>query len=233
MKRFSSGMTIALVVLFAAVACAEKVISWRDAHKYYGEKVTVEGKIVGTYNSGKACFLNFHTNWRKYFTAVIFASDFDKFPSNPEDCFQDKTVQITGVIKEYKGKPEIVLRDPSQIKIIDSDEPPEKLGVISWMDAHKYYGEKVIVEGTVVAAFNSGKACFLNFHKNWKKYFTAVIFQSAFDKFPKQPELYYKDKKVQVTGVIKESRGKPEIVLKHPSQIKVVNSEGKTQTFPN
>jgi micrococcal nuclease len=91
------------------------------------------------------------------------------------------------------------------------------------MDAHKYYGEKVIVEGTVVAAFNSGKACFLNFHKNWKKYFTAVIFQSAFDKFPEHPELYYKDKKVRITGVIKEYKGKPEIVLKHPSQIKVVD----------
>ncbi|MBA7483923.1 hypothetical protein ES707_19440 [subsurface metagenome] len=95
--------------------------------------------------------------------------------------------------------------------------------VISWRDAHEYYGEKVIVEGSIVATFNSGKACFLNFHKNWKKYFTAVIFHSNFGKFPKQPEVYYKDKKVQITGKIKEYEGKPEIILKHPSQIKIID----------
>jgi len=37
-----------------------RVISWQDAAKHYGENVTVEGTIVVTHNSGKACFLNFH-----------------------------------------------------------------------------------------------------------------------------------------------------------------------------
>ena len=225
MKRLVSIVTVTLIVISTVIAYAEKVIPWREAHKYYGKKVTVEGKIVSTYNSDKACFLNFHTNWRKYFTAVIFAPDFDKFPSNPEDYFQDKKVQVTGVVKEYEGKPEIILKNPSQIKVIDLDKPPEKLKVISWMDAHKYYGEKVVVEGTVVASFNSGKACFLNFHSNWKKYFTAVIFQSALDKFPKQPEIYYRGKKVQVTGTVKECEGKPEIILTQPSQINIIDSE--------
>jgi len=100
------------------LAYETKVISWKDAHKYYGQYVTVEGKIVGTYNSGKVCFLNFNSNWKEGFTAVIFASDFYKFPPQPEEYYKNKTVRVTGTIKEYKGKPEIILKDPSQIEIV-------------------------------------------------------------------------------------------------------------------
>lgn len=101
----------------ALFAYEPDVISWEDAHKYYGKYVTVEGKIVATYNSGKACFLNFHTNWREHFTAVIFASSFNKFPPQPERYYDGKIVRVTGTIKEYKGKPQIIVKDRSEIKI--------------------------------------------------------------------------------------------------------------------
>lgn len=96
----------------------ENVISWQDADKYYGKTMTVEGLIVRSYNSRNACFLNFHSEWRKYFTAVIFASDFDKFPPDPENFYLNKKVRVMGLIKEYKGSPEIIIRSPSQINII-------------------------------------------------------------------------------------------------------------------
>ena len=94
------------------------VISWQDAAKHYGEYATVEGTIVATHNSGKACFLNFHLDYKRYFTAVIFASDFSLFPANPENYYYGKKVHVSGYIKEYKGKPEIILNDPSQIEIL-------------------------------------------------------------------------------------------------------------------
>jgi micrococcal nuclease len=96
-----------------------EIISWRDAAKYYGYTKTVEGKIVVSNNTGKVCFLNFHENWRKYFTAVIFSSDFDKFPPNPEDYYLNRKVRVTGLIKEYKGKPEIIVKSSSQIEIVE------------------------------------------------------------------------------------------------------------------
>lgn len=96
-----------------------EAISWKDAGKYYGRVKTVEGKIVASHNTGKVCFLNFHKDWKRYFTAVIFASDFDKFPPHPEDYYLNKRVKVTGLIKEYKGKPEMILKSPQQIKIIE------------------------------------------------------------------------------------------------------------------
>lgn len=95
-----------------------QVISWQDAAKHYGVYATVEGTIVTTHNSGKACFLNFHPDYKRYFTAVIFASAFSRFPANPENYYYGKRVRVSGYIKEYKEKPEIILNDPSQIEIL-------------------------------------------------------------------------------------------------------------------
>ncbi len=96
-----------------------EIISWQDAHEYYGQTKTVKGKIIATNNTGKVCFLNFHKNWRKYFTAVIFSSDFDKFPPYPEEYYLRRTVRVTGLVKEYRGKPEIIIKSPSQIEVIE------------------------------------------------------------------------------------------------------------------
>lgn len=106
------------IVLLCSLAYAADVISWQDAGSYIGQYKTVEGTIIATHNSGKACFLNFHPNWKVYFTAVIFANSFYKFPANPETYYLNKKVRVIGKIKLYKGKPEIILNSPSQIAII-------------------------------------------------------------------------------------------------------------------
>ncbi len=94
------------------------VIDWRDAHNYYNQYVIVEGTIVNTHNSDTVCFLNFHTDYQ-YFTAVIFASDFSGFPMSPEVFYLGKKVYIIGIIKEYNGSPEIIVKTPQQIRILN------------------------------------------------------------------------------------------------------------------
>ena len=220
-KKILAILPLMIGVSFS-ILVSQQIISWKDAHNYYGQHVTVEGIIVASYNSGRACFLNFHQDYKRYFSAVIFAADFGKFPQAPEDFYLNKTVRITGLIKEYQGKPEIILKELSSIKIISEPKKQEKIIEISWEDADKYYGKECCVSGKIVATFNSGKACFLNFHKNWKKYFTAVIFASDFHKFPPGPEAYYLDKEVRVRGIVKEYQGKPEIIVKISNQIEII-----------
>ena len=48
------------------------------------------------------------------FTAVIFSDDASKFPD--VDSLNGKTIDVTGRITVYKGRPEIILNDASQIK---------------------------------------------------------------------------------------------------------------------
>jgi micrococcal nuclease len=94
------------------------VIDRVNADKYYNQYVIIEGTIVDTYNSGIVCFLNFHTNYQ-YFTAVIFACDFPGFPYPPDTYYLGKKVHIIGIIKEYRGSPEIIVNTPAQIKILN------------------------------------------------------------------------------------------------------------------
>jgi hypothetical protein len=95
-----------------------RVIDWSDAENYYNQYVIVEGTIVDTYNSGIVCFLNFHTNYQ-YCTAVIFACDIPGFPYPPDTYYLGKKVHIIGIIKEYKDSPEIIVKTPDQIKILN------------------------------------------------------------------------------------------------------------------
>jgi len=95
-----------------------KIISWRDAASYYGQHITVEGEIVATHKTKKVCFLNFHHNYKKHFTVVIFASEFYRFPDNIEDYYAGKHIRVTGLVKEYTGKPEIIVNDPNQIEVL-------------------------------------------------------------------------------------------------------------------
>ena len=93
------------------------VIDWSDAKNYYNQYVIVEGIIVDTYNSSRVCFLNFHTDYQ-YCTAVIFACDIPGFVDTPDIYCLGKKVQIIGIIKQYKGSPEIIVKTPDQIKIL-------------------------------------------------------------------------------------------------------------------
>ena len=94
-----------------------KRISYTEAPNHVGEYACVVGKVDHVYTSKKGnTFLNFCPDYRTCpFGAVIFRSAAYKFP-NPKQ-YEGKTVEITGLIKSYRGWTEIILNDPSQIKI--------------------------------------------------------------------------------------------------------------------
>jgi micrococcal nuclease len=95
------------------------VVSWLDAADHVGRLVAVEGRVVATYNSGKVCHLNFHEDYRRYFSVAIFSQDFAKFPPSPEQYYLKRNVRVTGIVKSYKGAPEIIVNDPGQIEFLD------------------------------------------------------------------------------------------------------------------
>jgi len=100
-----------------------EIYSWNNPKLYdnslYGKEVTVEFIVINSRNTGKACFLNAHSNWKKYFTAVIFRADFHNFPDNLEKYYYRKKLRVTGRLKEYENKPEIILKNPSQVEIVE------------------------------------------------------------------------------------------------------------------
>jgi micrococcal nuclease len=96
-----------------------EIVGACKAKNYLGEEIIIQGKIADAYCSKtNTIFLNFGSAYPKQcFVAVIFNSYQDKFAKNPEKYYADKTVRIKGKISEYKGKPQIILKNPEQIEI--------------------------------------------------------------------------------------------------------------------
>jgi len=96
------------------------MVSACKAGQYLGRELIVEGKVAGTYHDleSNTVFLNLERAYpSQCFTGVIFSSDLHKFVQNPEDYYLNKTIRIMGEIKEYKGKPQIILETPNQIEV--------------------------------------------------------------------------------------------------------------------
>ena len=78
--------------------------------------MTVADKVANVFESKAGnVFLNFGASYpNQVFTAFIPKDSTDQFPNAKE--LDGRTVSITGKIVLYKGKPEIVLDDPSMLK---------------------------------------------------------------------------------------------------------------------
>lgn len=117
-------LTISPPLQGEAIDALDTAALLQTGYTYPEKVVTVEGIIVNThYVSGQPTFLDFHDPYEGYFKALIWGDNRAKFiqafPPNPETYFKNKKVRIEGTITVYKGVPEIILNDPSQIRIVE------------------------------------------------------------------------------------------------------------------
>ncbi|TLP36221.1 DNA-binding protein [Arcobacter arenosus] len=110
-----------LLLLTFSISLFASSISSSEASNYIGLEKTVCGKVVGTYyaksSNGAPTFLNFDLPYpNQLFTAVIFERSRNSFSGNPESMFKYKNICVTGYIDEYKGVPQIIVENSSQIK---------------------------------------------------------------------------------------------------------------------
>ena len=121
--KFFLGCWLVLAAVGWAEEVAIPVVTPEEAAQHEGKVVTVKGKVDGqrTASSGTT-FLNFggrHPN--QIFSCRAFA---DKFPEGVPAC-EGKTVEVTGKIKLYEGKPFIDLLGPDKIKVLESEPAAE------------------------------------------------------------------------------------------------------------
>lgn len=87
-----------------------------DAAAHVGETITVEGTVSEVHVSPKATFIDLNGRYpNEEFTGVIFTNDAGAF--SDVEGYEGKTVDITGTVQMYHGRPEIILRSPSQIQV--------------------------------------------------------------------------------------------------------------------
>jgi len=93
-----------------------------EAGEHVGEHARVCGTVVdaayvpGT--SGRPTFLNFGAPYPDPdFTALVWGEDRGRFEAAPEDAFLGRRICVRGRIERHEGRPEIVVRRPTQIEV--------------------------------------------------------------------------------------------------------------------
>ena len=95
------------------------IVPWHEAKEHVGQSIVVEGRVVGGNNTGSVCFLNFDKNWRGKFYVILFRDVLNSWPLPPEQQFMNKVVHVRGRISTHKGVPQLRVRNPAQISIVD------------------------------------------------------------------------------------------------------------------
>ena len=111
---------LAVVVTAEAALCAEKKLTPAEAGQHVGETATVCGVVAsGRYaerTRGRPTFLNLDKPYpEQVFTILIWGENRAKF-GTPEQSLLHKRVFVSGAIREYGGKPEIIASEPRQIE---------------------------------------------------------------------------------------------------------------------
>ncbi len=108
--------------LFIHRGFAQTVIPAADAAKHVGEKVTVCDKVFGgryfENSTDQPTLLNMGAAYPgNPFTFVIYGADRKKFRYTPEEFLVNKQVCVSGEVKTYRDKPQIIVSDTAQVVI--------------------------------------------------------------------------------------------------------------------
>jgi DNA/RNA endonuclease YhcR with UshA esterase domain len=123
---------VVCLALLAAPAFAQEAnistnlpvrITAREAKDHLNAQAIVTGKVAEVNKAASLVRLNFEQPYPKQvFTAVIFAAKTNLFPELEK--LQGKTVEISGRIADYRGRPQIILTSTNQLKIVEKSAQP-------------------------------------------------------------------------------------------------------------
>ncbi|HWZ36221.1 MAG TPA: hypothetical protein VNW51_08690 [Mucilaginibacter sp.] len=119
MKKFIL-LTSLIIALAGVKSFAQTNITAKEAAKYLNKTVVVCDQVYGgkfLSNNGITLIDLGGAHPHEFLTLLIKGDDRKKFKDAPEEALKGKKVCVTGQVINYKGKPEIVITDPSQIKM--------------------------------------------------------------------------------------------------------------------
>lgn len=111
-----------LGMMITATSFAQQEIALTDAAKFVGQSVKVCGKIYGgkflDRTAKQLTLLNMGADYPNQLLTIMIEGEKRKtFTYKPEEKLVQKEVCVVGVIKEFKGKYEIVIEKEGDISI--------------------------------------------------------------------------------------------------------------------
>lgn len=114
--------SIVSLLLFSNILFSQTQIPIDSVSAYIGKTVKVCDKVAGTFvtkGEKPVTYLNLGADFpNSKLTIVIFQKDLINFPFAPSAHYKGKNVCVTGTVKKYKDKLEIIANNPDQIEIM-------------------------------------------------------------------------------------------------------------------
>lgn len=119
MRRALGVVGLALSLTVLPVVHAATTIPWTDAAGHVGEQVTVEGDVATARVQGPTCIIEFASNDPQAFRVVLLIPLITDLPRAPEKLYVGKRIRASGTVRRFAGRPEMILRTPDAIEVID------------------------------------------------------------------------------------------------------------------
>ncbi|MEB0280690.1 S1/P1 nuclease [Mucilaginibacter sp. 10B2] len=87
-------------------------VDLKDIAGFIGKSVNVSGKVFSSRDIGSMVLVNLGAAYPNQLLTVALKGKARELSAN----LADKTITVTGEVIDYKGKPEIIITDPAQIK---------------------------------------------------------------------------------------------------------------------
>jgi len=98
-------------------ASPDGAISASVAPLFVGEEKIVEGKVTAAERDANVVHLRFGVAPQALTVSLVIGLLSD-FPREPERYYLGQTVRVAGTIRSFKDRPEIVVHDPANIKLV-------------------------------------------------------------------------------------------------------------------
>lgn len=108
------------VIDFATITASYKNgINIKNANDHIGKKVTVCTRVFSIRSTTAITQISVGDSYpNNPLTIIVFGKNYSKFEQTLDDMYSDKNICIEGIITEYKGKLQIIVEDPDDIKIL-------------------------------------------------------------------------------------------------------------------
>lgn len=110
-----------MIIAVGGFIQAQQKLPEADIAQYLDKKVEYCNTVYGTFvtkGNKKVALLNLGGDYPNHDLVVaIFEGDWKKFDYKPEEFLKGREICVSGKLLMYKGKPEIIVNNPNQIKI--------------------------------------------------------------------------------------------------------------------
>ncbi len=114
-----AALILPLTLGILRTAAADVSVSPSVAGLFVGEEKIVEGTVIAAERETNVVHLQLGKAPQQMLVSLVMGL-LNSFPAAPEDYYRGKTIRVSGVIRSFRGTPEMIIHDPADIQIVGS-----------------------------------------------------------------------------------------------------------------